>query len=112
MSDIKETFPDLAWNSTEKRFLPQPVTLGGQVVFSLPDDKGRLNVTLQHGEKKQPDKCPVLILQIKAQGLGEEKSMDAVWEWFEVAHEWIVRGFTDLTGTTIQKEVWRRIDTI
>jgi uncharacterized protein (TIGR04255 family) len=110
LSEIKETFPDLAWNSTEKRFLPQPITLSGQIVFPMPDDKGRLNVTLQRGEKKQPDKCPVLILQIKAQGLGGEKSMDAVWEWFEVAHEWIVRGFTDLTGTTIQKEVWRRLD--
>ena len=38
--------------------------------------------------------------------------MDAVWEWFEVGHEWIVCGFTDLTGATIQKDIWQRIDVI
>jgi hypothetical protein len=26
--------------------------------------------------------------------------------WFDLAREWIVRGFTDLTGTDIQKNEW------
>jgi uncharacterized protein (TIGR04255 family) len=108
LSDINEVFRDFAWDSNE-RFLPKPLGLGGQVVFPLPRDKGRLNITLQHGERKF-DKCPILILQISARGLGGNKSMDTVWEWFEVAHEWIVCGFADLTGTTIQKDVWQRID--
>jgi len=108
LSDINEVFRDFAWDSNE-RFLPAPRSLGGQVVFPLPKDKGRLNVTLQHGERKL-DKYPILILQISARGLAGDKSMDTVWEWFGVAHEWIVCGFADLTGTTIQKEVWQRID--
>ena len=43
----------------------------------------------------------MLILQITATGLGADKSNDALWKWFEIAHEWIVCGFTDLTGATI-----------
>jgi len=52
----------------------------------------------------------MLILQITASGLGADKSNNAVWEWFEVAHEWIVCGFTDLTGAKTQKDIWQRID--
>jgi len=111
LSDINEVFRDFAWNSTDDRFLPEPVRLAGHISFPLPEDKGHLNLRLQQGERKA-DRNPVLILHNSALGLGPNKSMEAVWEWFEVAHEWIVRGFTDLTGTTIQKEVWRRIDTI
>jgi len=107
LSDISEVFRDLTWDSNE-RFLPPPLSFGGQVVFPLPEDNGRLNIKLQHGERKL-DKCPILILQISAQGLGADKSMDTVWEWFEIAHEWIVCGFADLTGTRIQKEVWQRV---
>ena len=108
LDDINKVFRDFTWSSN-KRFLPSPVGIGGQVLFALPEDKGRLNITLQHGERKI-DKQPMLILQITATGLGANKSNDAVWEWFETAHEWIVCGFKDLTGTAIQKEIWQRID--
>ena len=110
LDDINEVFRDFRWSSNE-RFLPPPVGLGGQVSFLLDNGKGHLNVTLQHGARKI-DKHPILILQLTATGLGADKSMDAVWEWFEVAHEWIVCGFSDLTGATIQKDIWQRIHTI
>ncbi len=106
-SDINEVFRDLAWNTKGKRFLPKPVKLAGQVSFPLPEKKGFLDLKLGYGERKF-DKCPVLILHNSATGLGADKSMGAVWEWFKVAHEWIVRGFADLTGATIQKDIWKR----
>jgi len=109
LSDINSIFPDFAWNSTSERFLPEPLQVSGQIRFSLPDDKGNLSLTLQQGERKS-DKVPILILNNSAQGLGANKSLKAVWEWFEVAHEWIVRGFADLTGPKIQRDVWRRRD--
>lgn len=106
--DINEVFRDFIWNSN-KRFLPPPVGLGGQASFLLPKDKGRLDVSLQHGIRKI-DKHPILIIQLTATGLGVDKTMDAVWEWFEVGHEWIVCGFSDLTGAAIQEDIWQRID--
>jgi uncharacterized protein (TIGR04255 family) len=107
LSDINAVFRDFTWDLNE-RFLPPPLSLGGQAVFPLPEDNGRLKMTLQHGERKL-DRCPLLILQISARGLGGDKSMDTVWEWFELAHEWIVRGFDDMTAPTIQRDVWRRL---
>lgn len=109
LSDINEVFRDVAWDPTGERFLPEPLHLAGQIVFPLPEDKGRLDIKLQHGKRKL-DKYPALILEIAARGLGGDKSMGIVWEWFETAHEWIVRGFADLTDPTIQRDVWRRTD--
>ena len=77
--------------------------------FELPDKIGRLELSLQQAIRKS-DKRPMFVLQNKATGLGEDKNMTAVWEWFEVAHEWIVFGFTDLTKEGIQKDVWQRTD--
>jgi hypothetical protein len=54
----------------------------------------------------------VIVLEISARSPQEKKSMQAVWEWFEVAHEGIVCGFADLTELKIQKDVWQRVDTI
>lgn len=109
-SDLNSIFRDLTWDSG-KRFLPPPKGLGGQAIFALPDGKGDLNILLQQGSRKA-DNHPMLILRISARGLGDDKSMDAAWEWFDVAHEWIVCGFTDLTVPTIQNDIWHRTDTI
>jgi uncharacterized protein (TIGR04255 family) len=106
--DLTNIFRDICWN-TEGRFLPQPVNVGGQAVFQLPDNKGRLELILQQAVRKT-DKRPMFVLQNKVTGLGEDKNMDAVWEWFNIAHEWIVYGFTDITTESAQKDVWQRTD--
>ncbi len=108
VSDLTNIFRDLCWN-TEDRFLPPPVSVGGQAVFQLPNNKGRLELGLQQ-VMRRTDKRPMFVLHNIATGLGEDKNMTAVWEWFEVAHEWIVFGFTDLTKEGIQKDVWQRTD--
>jgi len=108
LSEINNVFRDLLWNGGN-RFLPPPVSLSGQAIFSLPDKKGNLSLVLQQAKSKT-DQNPIFVLRNTASGLGEDKSMESVWEWFEVAHEWIVCGFSDLTGEKTQKDIWRRID--
>ena len=110
VSDVNNIFRDLCWN-TEGRFLPSPINVGGQAVFQLPDNKGRLELILQQASRKS-DKRQMFVLQNKATGIGEDKNMSAVWEWFSVAHKWIVHGFTDLTTESMQKDVWQRTGTI
>lgn len=109
LGDISGVFRDFSW-FTGQRFLPTPIGIGGQAQFALPDEKGQLQVSLQYGTRKRPPKHPILILQMAATGLGEDNSREGVWEWFELAHEWIVRGFTDLTENRIQDEIWKRSD--
>ena len=46
-----------------------------------------------------------------ARAVGElETDKKAIREWFDVAHEFIVRGFTDLTTPEVQRSVWERED--
>lgn len=109
LAEINNVLPDLNWRSDNGRFLPEPLSLGWQTTFALPDDKGRLHVNLLQG---QIDDRPVLRLDITARWLGVNESLDTIWGWFDVAHEWIVRGFTDLTSREIQSTIWEREDTI
>ena len=104
-SKIHNTLPDLCWRSDLKRFLPDPNGLGWNLQFPLPNNNGNLNVDLKHAYRKK-DSLPMLIFEISAQGLNSNKSLDAIWDWFEIAHEWIVRGFADLTSLDVQKEFW------
>lgn len=111
VAGIHELLPDLDWRSGNGRFLPEPDVLGWQALFSLPEDAGRLHVKLEQKIRKI-DNFPLLSLEISARGLGVDKSLNDIWKWFELAHEWIVFGFTDLTGQEIQKEIWGRKDDI
>ena len=108
VADIHKVVPELDWRLNDSRFLPEPRNLGWKTIFALPEDKGRFIVKLDKVARKI-DSQPMLRLEISARGLGVDKSLDAVWAWFEIAHEWIVRGFTDITSEEIQKSIWRRI---
>jgi uncharacterized protein (TIGR04255 family) len=106
-SDIKNVFPDFSWRSSEERFLPDPEVISWQTSFLLPDRSGRLHESIRLG-KRRKDGCPVFLLELTARGIGNDKSRSAMWSWFDIAHEWIVRGFTDITGERLHKTVWRR----
>lgn len=107
LGDIAFVFRDFAWDSSE-RFLPEPDHLEGQAVFLMEKELGTLSIKLQRAERKE-DKLPTLRLDISAHGLGEDKSMAAVWSWFEIAHKWIVKGFADVTTKDVQESCWQRI---
>ena len=44
-----------------------------------------------------------------ARGQTVDKGKKQMWNWFDLAHEWIVRGFADLTTEKIQQNIWRRL---
>jgi len=106
IDDLPEIFSDFAWKQTKERFLPNPEKVAWQTEFPLPEKKGHLIVNLKQATRTE-DKVPLLVLELKAQGIGESTSKEAILEWFDLAHEWIVRGFTDLTTPAIHK-IWER----
>ncbi len=73
----------------------------------LPDEAGRLHVTIRHA-KPRDSGLPLILLDLTVRGIGSDKSLDGMAEWFDLAREWIVRGFSDLTGGDVQKNVWRK----
>jgi uncharacterized protein (TIGR04255 family) len=107
IDDIPKIFSDFAWNQTSgERFLPNPKGITWQTVFPLPEEKGHLAVSLKQGRQVE-NKVPVLVFELKARGINESESKGTIREWFDLAHEWIVEGFTDLTTPEIQG-IWER----
>lgn len=107
LSDLRKIFPDFSWRSIDKRFLPLPETINWQTSFALPNKSGRLHASIRLG-KRRSDRRSTFLFELTARGILENKSRSAMWSWFDVAHQWIVRGFTDLTSEDLHKTVWRR----
>jgi len=108
IDDLPKIFSDFVWNYDEGRFLPNPQKVGWHADFLLPEDNGNLIVSLKHAIRTE-DKVPLLVLELKTTGIEESNGHDGIRGWFDLAREWIVRSFTDLTTSEIQK-IWGRED--
>ncbi len=102
LSDIGKVFPEFQCKP-DNRFLPEPENVRWRRIYRFPEEKGRLHVSLRHAISIETKK-PLLVLNLTARGFAKGDLAC----WFDMAHEWIVRGFADLTGPDIQKTVWRR----
>jgi len=109
IEEIGKVFPDFAFRVSNGRFLPLPEGINWRTSFLLPDQSGRLHVTIRRGAQRDKD-LPMLLLDLTVRGIGQFKSRERMWEWFDIAHQWIVFGFADLTGKEVQKEIWKRQD--
>lgn len=95
------------WSGTSSgNFLPVPESVNIGARFVLPDKRGRLYIELQPAIRPH-DAKEILQLNLTARGKPESNSLDKILEWFDLGHEWIVRGFTDFTAKEIH-EFWER----
>jgi uncharacterized protein (TIGR04255 family) len=92
------------WPQVDPKFLPEPQATNIAWSFLLPEAKGVMNVSTNRLTKPDGRSTVLLTLACSGPSANEKYSLD---EWFETAHEWIVRGFTDLT-TKEAHEVWGR----
>ncbi len=95
----------LAWHDRQYDFLPRPAKMGWQAEFTLHKEFGRLLVKLNPARHAKDDK-QLLVLELSARGLPAGAPLNEMKRWFSHAHEWIVRGFEDLTSDEAQKELW------
>jgi uncharacterized protein (TIGR04255 family) len=106
LGDLSKIFSDFTWVQREERFLHNPENFAWRTEFLIPEKMGHLVVTLNQATRIE-DKIPLFVLELKARGIGESTDKKTFHKWFDVAHEWIVRGFTDLTTPYIHK-LWER----
>ncbi|KPJ58593.1 MAG: hypothetical protein AMJ42_02985 [Deltaproteobacteria bacterium DG_8] len=106
ISEIGELFPDFTFRSDQKRFLSQPEEVNWRTSFVLPDQAGRLHATIRQAIEKKSNR-PILLLELTVRGIGSDRSPEGMWKWFDLAREWIVYGFADLTGEEVQKKIWK-----
>jgi uncharacterized protein (TIGR04255 family) len=102
LSDIENVFPEFQCRLGD-RFLPEPENVSWRKIYRLPNDKGRLHVSTRLAISRETNNL-LIIMDLTVRGFVKNEMNS----WFDMAHEWIVRGFTDLTGEAIQKSVWRR----
>lgn len=107
LGDLRKVFPDFAWRVSNQRFLPAPEAINWQTSFVLPEKSGRVHASIRLG-KRRSDQRATFLFELTARGIAADRSRSAMWSWFDLAHEWIVRGFTDLTGEDLHKTVWRQ----
>ena len=104
--DIGKIFPDYAWRTHSQRFLSEPETINWITTFELPDEIGRLYVVIRNTIDEE--KNPLLLFELTVRGIGSYSSYESMKSWFDIAHEWVVQAFADLTAETIQTEIWKR----
>lgn len=108
LGEIGKLFPDFNFDSKRRRFLPEPDTINWRTTFVLPQNAARMHVVIRNVRMRDSGK-PVILLELKVRGIGTDRSIRGMWGWFDLAREWIVCGFSDLTADKVQREVWRKI---
>lgn len=103
--NIGKIFPDFSWRSFSERFLPEMESLNWKTSFCLPDQKGRLHVSIKNGYLEESN-TEIIRADLTVRGISKERNLETMQEWFDEARRWIVLGFRDLTGTDVQKRVW------
>lgn len=103
LSDVMRCWSDV----TTEGFLPriEESTLSAQYLIA-PDNGpvGRLHVELSPATRKS-DNAKLFVLTLTARGEPRSADMDGLLAFHDLGHEWIVRGFTDLT-TERMHEKW------
>ena len=89
-----------------KGFLPSPELFGWESRYKLPEGNGRLHIVAQPALRARDLKL-VLSLNLTARGFPGTSSEAGVLAWFGLAHEWIVRGFEELTHGTMH-DFWEK----
>jgi hypothetical protein len=87
-------------------FLPAAEVVQCAATFVMPDNQGRLRVALQPGIRLN-DRKELLQLQLTARCLPRSSDRDTVFASLDLGHEWVVRGFADLTSEKMHK-LWKR----
>lgn len=103
---VGRVLTDLSWRDQEDRFLPPPEQMAWEAGFPMPGGAGVLSVRARSVRRRDTGE-PALALDLTASGPSSGEDID---HWFDIGHQWIVRGFTDLTGPEMHKRTWKRRD--
>ncbi len=106
-ADVGSVVPDFSWRNSEKRFLPPPETFNWNTTFVMPQETGRLHISILSAARIE-DRAPVLQLTITARGISKNRSLEFTKDWFDMARTWIVKAFEDITSDNAQQKIWKK----
>jgi len=105
LADTVERYVKLfSWSRLSARFLAPPTGINTVWTFVLPDQLGFGQANLSQGVKSDGRGVVVLVMSCT----GDASPKLSLNDWFATTHEWLVRGFGDLTTETAQMEWGKR----
>lgn len=106
LADLGALFTTFSWH-TRERFLPAPDNLRWSLRFLLPEGRGRLHVDVVP-VRAQPSNDLAVRFALTARGKPSDiDDTTSMSEWYDLAREWIVRGFADLVEDKTD-ELWEK----
>jgi uncharacterized protein (TIGR04255 family) len=91
-------------------FLPEPGDVSLTARYVIPDPAGnpigRLNVALRPAYRTG-DSAPVMILEPTARGKPLQDDVEGAFQFLDLGHEWVVRGFASITTSSMHSQ-WDR----
>ncbi len=104
-SEIGRVFTSWA-NQFRTSFLPKPEDAEFGLRFALPNNIGRLHVSVQPAIRNS-DKKEILQLTLTVRGKPADNNENAIMAFLDLGREWVVRGFAELTTPEMHK-LWER----
>lgn len=98
------------WDNPTENFLPaiEDARFSSRYVIRNGNDfVGRLHVSLQSAYQSSPTVNPVFVFTLTARGKPLGSGLEGALAFLELGHEWIVRGFAELT-TPEMHVIWQR----
>lgn len=108
ISDLGSVLIDHRFDSNGDRFLDSPNEFKWISNFSMRDQLGRLTIDATSVRKAEEPNERALRLTLTCKGLPDEHESDPLAHWFDVAHEYIVKGFSDVVDDHVQRRKWGR----
>jgi uncharacterized protein (TIGR04255 family) len=102
LGELNKVFPFLQPRDS-KKFLPPAELFSWQARYKLPEGRGRLHVEMNPAFRARDMKL-VLSLNLTARGAPAGSSLEQIAAWFDLAHEWAIRAFVELTGPTAHEK--------
>ena len=101
--NLEEIFP--VWRRLdEKGFLPQPEAVAINTVYIIPENQGRLYIAMEPVIRHSDIKA---VIQLSVTAKVKIASNQELNQAIDLAHKWVVSGFTDFTSDKMQ-EFWMR----
>jgi uncharacterized protein (TIGR04255 family) len=102
----------VTWQESDREFLPriEDARMAWRYIIRLKGSfLGRLHVSLQPAYRTQEGRDgPIFVLTLTARGKPLNKTIEGALEFLDIGHEWIVRGFAELTTPMMREKVWQQ----
>jgi uncharacterized protein (TIGR04255 family) len=93
---------------TSDGFLPKPDTCSVNVSYPMPGNAGRLRIVAEPAIRIL-DGVQIIQIEVTARVRPKPEQLRDIGSCMDLAHEWVVRGFTDFTSVAMHK-LWGRLE--